>query len=46
MNKPSVILGDGFTEPEGYDINRNPYLVFLDKGGEDKKKELRNKKIA
>jgi hypothetical protein len=31
IKEPSVVLGDGFTEPEECGNGRNPYIVFLDK---------------
>ena len=43
LNPPSIILGAGFTEPEGY-ADKNPVIVFLDKGGDTGKEILRNKK--
>ena len=39
--EPAGIFGDGFTEAEGYSENRNPYIVFLDKGSDTKRNELR-----
>lgn len=41
-NKPDTILGMGFSCPSEYEYGNNPTIVFLDKGGEDKKNELRN----
>jgi hypothetical protein len=41
-NKPDRILGMGFSCPSEYVYGNNPTIVFLDKGGEDKKRELRN----
>lgn len=43
IKKPSVILGNGFTEPEEYLNNKNPYIVFLDKGSNTERNELRAK---
>lgn len=41
-NRPNKILGMGFSCPSEYEYGNSPTIVFLDKGGEDKKRELRN----
>jgi histo-blood group ABO system transferase len=41
-NPPDSILGVGFSCPSEYEYSNSPTIVFLDKGGEDKKRELRN----
>ena len=41
-NPPDSILGVGFSCPSEYESIASPTIVFLDKGGEDKKRELRN----
>jgi len=41
-NEPASILGIGFSCPSEYEHTNSPTIVFLDKGGEDKKRELRN----
>ena len=41
-NPPDSILGVGFSCPSEYEHRNSPTIVFLDKGGEDKKRELRN----
>jgi hypothetical protein len=41
-NPPASILGIGFSCPGEYEQTNSPTIVFLDKGGEDKKRELRN----
>jgi hypothetical protein len=44
IKKPSIILGDGFTAPEEYLNNKNPYIVFLDKRGNEEISKIKNKK--
>jgi hypothetical protein len=41
-NPPDSILGVGFSCPSEYEHGNSPTIVFLDKGDEDKKRELRN----
>jgi histo-blood group ABO system transferase len=41
-NPPDSILGVGFSCSSEYESIASPTIVFLDKGGEDKKRELRN----
>jgi hypothetical protein len=41
-NPPDSVLGAGFSCPSENESISSPTIVFLDKGGEDKKRELRN----